>query len=161
MSFKEFLAIRGKLSYYLLLPIAIPVFAVLTYVYANQAIAMFTGFGVICCTLALFGIKFEYKLFRSVKHPTFKIYQELMKNANKIQVGSRAAVYSTKKGTIVYSREFPGSLENEEFDYFSLVEQEIIEYPFRQAVILHQRLTDDKEITQEHIENRKSIESIL
>ena len=158
MKFLDFLRIRDKFYLVSLNPMALLSAMFLLYCFdPGPATGVFCLI-LLACMIGFMHMLFEYRLFKKVSYPTWYIYDSLMKASDAITVTNRKAGLYTAAGTIIYKREFPGRLENEEFEYFSLVENEIIEYPFRRAVIKFQaEHASEKHLTQEHRTNRKRI----
>jgi hypothetical protein len=138
MKFGEFLKIRGSRTSYILMPLACVASFYLAGLFYTYTVAILFAMLGTCMMISTFNIVYEHRLYRTVSNPTFTIYERMMGDLEKIQITNKAAVYGFSAGTIVYRREMPGYLENEQFESFSLVEKQIIEYPFRQAILKHQ-----------------------
>lgn len=139
MTFSEFLNIRGQRTSYILMIMACIASFYLAFTFRADSISiLFAGFGTFSL-LSTINIVHEHRLYRSVSDPTFIVYARLMDDLENIKVLDTTAVYGNPGMELIYKRQYPGYLKNEEFESFSLVEQEIIEYPFKQAVLMHQR----------------------
>jgi len=141
MRFLEFLRIRDKYYYITLNPPAFIASVFLLYCFSAGPEGIVFAFCIVACIIGFVKLLFEYQSFQKVHEPTWFIYDSLMKAAaeNTITVSNHHAIFHSPDGAITYNRALPGSLKNEEFKYFSLVEREIIEYPFRQATIAVQK----------------------
>jgi hypothetical protein len=123
-----------------LLPVGFVASFYLAVIFSGSSIAILFAMAGAFMLLSIFNIVHEFKKYRTLAYPTFTIYEQLMKDSDNIRVSKRHAIYgSGLEGSIVYNRTFPGQFENEEFESFSLVEREVLEYPFKQAILKHDK----------------------
>lgn len=157
MKFSEFLKIRGSRTSYILMPIACIASFYIAFMMPADSISILFAMAGTFTLLSSFNIVHEHRMYKSITNPTFIIYERLIQNVDDIKVTKKSAVYGNRDGKIIYKRQFPGYLDNDEFESFSLIEKEIIEYPFKQAILAYQADESDDELTPEQIAHRNEI----